>query len=187
MHTSPTPIIIVTGYPATGKTTLAQRLASELSLPLLWKDGFKETLAESLGWSTDEWSRKLGIASWALLYQQVETLAAAGVAFVVEGNFDPIYATMRWQQVCARYSLRILQIRCETKPETLLARFQARITRGERHPVHRDQDSALQRLVHQGPLGWIEVEGERLAVDTTNLPSEQYLTIAATVRTFLSR
>jgi len=107
MQISPTPIIIVTGHPATGKTTLANILAQELVLPLIWKDSFKETLAEALGWSTDEWSRKLSVASWALLYQQVEILAKAGVPFIAEGNFEPTYATKRWQQLMASYPLRL--------------------------------------------------------------------------------
>ncbi len=187
MRISPTPVIIVTGYPATGKTTLTHILARELALPLIWKDGIKESLAESLGWSTDEWSRQLGIASWALLYQQVETLASAGVSFIVEGNFDPAYATMRWQSLMVRYPLRIIQIRCETDPETLLTRFRTRITSGERHPVHRDsiQTDTLQTLIQQGPLGWIEIESERLSLETTKMTIEQYPAFIATVRSLL--
>ncbi len=137
-----------------------------------------------MGWSTDEWSRKLGIASWALLYQQVEALLAANVPLIVEGNFDPTYATMRWQQFMQRYPLRVIQIRCETEPDTLLARFRTRYASGERHPVHRDGtiDHTLQTSVHQGPLGWIEIASERLSIDTTTLPVEKYATLIATIR-----
>ena len=38
--THPT-LIIVTGAPATGKSTLAERLSDEFDLPLFTKDGFK--------------------------------------------------------------------------------------------------------------------------------------------------
>jgi len=70
MH-KPTTVILITGHPATGKTTLAHYLAQELGLPLLYRDGLKETLADHLGWSTDEWSLKLGAATWELLYHLV--------------------------------------------------------------------------------------------------------------------
>jgi dephospho-CoA kinase len=50
MINKPTTVILITGHPATGKTTLAHYLAQELGLPLLWRDGLKEKLADTLGW-----------------------------------------------------------------------------------------------------------------------------------------
>lgn len=49
-HPSPQ-VILVNGLPATGKTTLARRIATDLRLPLLAKDAIKETLFDTLGWS----------------------------------------------------------------------------------------------------------------------------------------
>jgi predicted kinase len=65
---TPTTLIVVSGLPASGKTTLAHLLAAELRLPLVGRDDIKERLFESLGWSDREWSKRLGIASWDLLY-----------------------------------------------------------------------------------------------------------------------
>lgn len=93
----PTDVVLITGHPATGKTTLAEYLAQELYLPLIAKDHIKETLFNTLGWSTAEWSRQISVATWNLLYQQVETLLAARVGHIVEANFDPSFANDRWQ------------------------------------------------------------------------------------------
>ncbi len=44
-------VVLVTGAPGAGKTTLAVPLAAELGFALLAKDRIKETLAETLGWA----------------------------------------------------------------------------------------------------------------------------------------
>ena len=134
-----TPIVIlITGHPATGKTTLAHYLAKELYLPLIWKDQIKEALLETLGLSSIEWSRKLSVTAWTLLYQQVENLLQAGVSHVVESNFDPIYANDCWQNRSEQSDFQLIQVRCAVRPETLLHRYRQRIKNGSRHPGHVD-------------------------------------------------
>ena len=60
---NPPLLIIISGPPCSGKTALGGWLARELGLPLLHRDGFKEALFDSLGWSDLEWSQRLGGAS----------------------------------------------------------------------------------------------------------------------------
>ena len=43
-------LIIINGAPCTGKTTLGRKLAKQLRLPFLSKDGIKEVLFDTLGW-----------------------------------------------------------------------------------------------------------------------------------------
>ncbi len=59
---SKTSLIIILGPPGTGKTTLGKRIAKDLNLPFVHKDGIKELLFDKLGWSDRVWSRKVGIA-----------------------------------------------------------------------------------------------------------------------------
>jgi len=183
-----TTVILITGHPATGKTTLARLLAEELGLPLLHRDGMKETLADTLGWSDDEWSLKLGAATWELLYHLVETLLRANVSQVVESNFSPKHASPRWQQLHTRYQPQIIQLRCEADPDVVLARFHGRVETGDRHPIHRyTTDTAGYRSVlEQGHLGWIEVPGERISIDTNALDKPAYQGIAAQLRRYLT-
>ena len=44
-----TDLMIILGSPASGKTTLARRLAAELAVPCLCKDDVKEALFDVLG------------------------------------------------------------------------------------------------------------------------------------------
>ncbi len=178
-----TTVILITGHPATGKTTLAHYLARELRLPLIWKDQIKETLFETLGISTIEWSRKLGIAAWELLYQQVENLLQVGISHVVESNFDPLYANAHWQGLKQAYDFRLIQVRCETEPETLLERYWQRIEQGERHAGHFDASGDKSFLATiQESMGWVTVESERLSIDTTDIGQVDYREIAQTIK-----
>jgi nucleoside-triphosphatase THEP1 len=42
-------LLVVTGRPATGNTTLVHKLATDLRLPLIHKDGLNEPLFDVLG------------------------------------------------------------------------------------------------------------------------------------------
>src|SRR5262249_42209328 len=77
-------IVIVTGPPGTGKTTLAEKIGEVFQLPVFNKDGIKEILFDTLGWSDREWSKRLGHATYMILYHVMERELAARVSFVVE-------------------------------------------------------------------------------------------------------
>jgi predicted kinase len=95
----PITVVLITGHPASGKTTLARYLSKQMGLPTLCKDDIKEILYDTLGWSTVAWSNKLSIATWSLLYHQVEILLEAHIDHIVESNFDPKYANPHWQRL----------------------------------------------------------------------------------------
>lgn len=92
-------VVIITGLPCTGKTTLARRIGSELSLPVVGRDDIKERLFESLGWKDREWSRMLGRASWDLLYYLVR--AGAG-SDLLQRRWRVIFSGVTWRQTSSK-------------------------------------------------------------------------------------
>ena len=180
----PTPLVLITGHPAAGKTTLARYLGKALGWPALCKDDIKEVLYDTLDWSTAEQWQQLSVATWTLLYHQVTVLLDAHTPHIVEANFVPKFANPQWQVLKQRFEMQVIQVRCEGDPATLVERYRARIQQGQRHPGHRDggDDPAFHALLHRGPMAWVEVESERISVDTTKLAVEGYGAVAAQVR-----
>src|SRR5438105_5624035 len=116
-------VIVITGPPASGKTTLGKRLASDLGLPYIYKDGIKERLFETLGWKDRPWSQLLGRASIDLIYYFLEVQLAAGVSCVVECNFVPELANAGFAELWRRFPFRAVQIRCFADPAVLEERY----------------------------------------------------------------
>ena len=161
-------VIIVSGPPASGKSTLAQEIARELKLPMLYKDGIKETLFDTLGWHDREWSKKLGMVTYHLLYYFLEAQLAAGQSLIVESNFGPA-ATAEFRRLKEKYPFQPFQVLCRAEGSVLVERYAART--GHRHPGHVDQ-VALEEIkpsLLKGYLDPLEIGGEVVEVETTDL------------------
>jgi predicted kinase len=165
---NPPLVVVVTGPPASGKSTIAAAIAKGLPAPLLAKDPIKEALFDGLGTGDAEWSRKLGIATYGILYLVLEQELRAGRSCVLEANFDHIEASAQLSAIQLRHGFRALQIVCAADRETLLERFVGRSD--SRHPGHID-DERLEVVIESIDAGrWraLELDGELIEVDTTD-------------------
>lgn len=133
-------LIIVSGPPASGKSTLGKQIAAGMGLPYFAKDDIKEELYDNLGKIERALSRKLGEASIRLLYIVARRVMDAGIGVVIEANF---YRDVSEQDLSSMLPLdNALLIQCEAPQDELVARYEARDKDGERHPVHDDAGKA---------------------------------------------
>jgi len=56
-------LIVVSGAPGTGKSTIARALGADLRFPVLSLDPVKEALADVLGLGDEDWSNRVGDAA----------------------------------------------------------------------------------------------------------------------------
>ena len=150
-----TSLVLVTGPPASGKTTLAVPLARLLDLPLVSKDVIKEALFDSLGDRGS--SRSLGAASFAVMLALLRHFPAA----VAEAPFAPV-AGPALLAICPRP----IEVFCRCPDHEVMRRYLARA--GSRHPGHLDHQMAAEiRARLEGGAGPLGLSGPLLEVDTT--------------------
>jgi predicted kinase len=155
-------VVVVTGPPAAGKTTLARELAARLRLPLLAKDTIKEALFDRLGAGDLAWSRQLGEATYLAMQALAADSVAAGAGLVVEGN---LVRGSELEAAFASLPARFFQVHCSAPLDVLVERYHTRV----RHPGHIDADraDALREAVETGRHEPLELPGETIRLDTT--------------------
>ncbi len=162
-------LVVVTGPPCAGKTTLAAQLGHELSLPVIHRDVLKEVLFDTLGVKDRAWSREVGGASYVLLFSFLKSLLSAGYPCIVETSFER-RASNKLKALCETYNFVPVEILCTSDLETFRKRYKTRLESGERHAGHVDHlnlDEISARWV-SGERGSLELGGQSIQVDTTN-------------------
>jgi len=121
-------LIVVSGAPGTGKSTVAAALAADLRWPLLALDAVKEALGDVLGLGGGDWSDRVGDAAAEIVFR----LAAAFPDAVAEGWWRGAR-----RERAQREFAGAIEVFCRCDPDTALHRMRARHGAG-RHPIHRD-------------------------------------------------
>jgi predicted kinase len=121
-------LVVVSGAPGTGKSTVAETLSNHLGWPLLSVDVVKETFGDVLGNGDFDWSRAVGEAAAALVFR----LAAEHRSAVVEGW----WRRERRERAIHEFA-GCIEVFCHCDPSEAERRVRRRLAEG-RHPIHGD-------------------------------------------------
>ena len=181
-------ILIVTGRPAAGKSTLAKWLSQELKISLVSKDSIREELFDRLGWKDRKWTQELGKASIDMMFYFAKAELDVGHSIIMDNAFYPPVSNPRFQALKEQYHAKSIQIVCNSDRETLFQRFKDRADSGKRHPGHGDHDLLEERYVYLSDASsqMLDIGGSLIEVDTTDFTNVDYQEIIIQIKKLLS-
>ncbi len=151
--------VIVSGLPASGKSSAAQVVAPLMKLPVFDKDAYLEAPFDQHGVGDAAWRRELSrMADQSL----IDAVGRSAGAVVVSWWRHPESSTdsgtpTEWLRTLAG---DVRELYCQVRPEVAAARF----VRRQRHPGHLDASRSEADLIKQfsdqaklGPLGFGKV------------------------------
>ncbi len=194
-------LIILSGLPASGKSTVARALQESFSYPILEKDRIKECLFDTLGFQSHEEKRRLDAAAARILLQTAEDILTAGGSVILDNNFDTA-AGEALRALQARLSPRSVTLLLTADEDVIYARYLARDLAHTRHPGHAlsdrypplpgdpdvspmEREGFAQRYLSRG-MGKVSWDGPVIRVDTTDLEALDMAAVLARVRDALA-
>ena len=166
------PLVIVSGAPASGKTTLSRLLADRLPLPLLAKDRLRQIFGDAFNAETREESRRLIAPGFIVYSELISELLRSGVGVVAECNYHRGISEPELRPVAALGTPVI--VHCQVSRELSVRRFIERHQLAlpeRRYGFDGDRIAGLERGIPQD--AWelaepVEIGAPVLRVDTTD-------------------
>jgi len=153
-------LIIFTGLPGTGKSSLADRVGQEMGAPVFAKDWLEAALRLCGLGQTEKEAQVLGYAGYELLTMLAERQLKLGQSAILDSvaSFEPI--RMRWRELAYTYNANWHVVECICSDE---AAHQARIANRQRNiPGWQELTWADVERVKSYYAPWTE---ERLVID----------------------
>jgi len=127
----PPTVVVVTGVPGAGKTTLGAALATELDAPFISLDFIKERLDPAGGWDP----RELRLAAEKELSAHLDAVRGT---VVVDIWIAPHRDTARIASLLSRKAVDIVEVLCRVSADIAVGRYAER----SRSAPHRPPDAA---------------------------------------------
>lgn len=185
-------LVLVTGYAAAGKTTIASLLARELDAIWISRDAIHERIYS--GWEprhpalfSEQYDPVVGGSTfregkvnWAIfLWVLQQVIPHAPV--VADTPFNHTWSREMFAAAAADIAAPIVEVVLTADPDALLARVRARAENEESHEIKR-KFSVHPRRYYEVPYQPVLDTLRTITVDTTDLDSVDISDVAASVR-----
>ncbi|MDD3138826.1 MAG: AAA family ATPase [Lachnospiraceae bacterium] len=125
-------LIILTGAPASGKSSIAEAVGAKLGIDVISKDGFKIELLERYGFTNHAEKKKLSIEGEKIMHDTIKDYVNKNIDLIVDNNFKH-FNTVREIISQADVDVVIKCVYCIADYDVLAKRYNDRISSGNRH------------------------------------------------------
>ena len=166
-------LIVFSGLPGTGKSTLSEAIGRELGIPVFAKDWLEATLIRSELQPTNA-EKSLGFAGYELLTILATRQMILGQSVILDSVAASKTIRSTWRQLSDQYNADWRVIECVCSEESL---HRSRLNDRKRHiPGWHELEWSEVERVKQYYFPW---EGERLVLDMTDPFTENLLNAKA--------
>lgn len=130
-------IIIISGAPGAGKTTLAKMIAAAFDLPMFSKDTIKCLMADFIVGDGINYTQSLGRSSIEILRLMINELSKGSGAYIFESAFLKVYDDDFFKKLNLQKK-DLLQLYCKVESSLAYSRIKGRLESEKRHSCHQD-------------------------------------------------
>lgn len=177
-------LIIITGLPASGKSTLAAYVSAKLNIPLITKDQLKICLLEQLGKKDRSWDIKIGISATRLQMIIAESLLKADISLILESNFKNEYDTPLIAKLIQETSANCFQIICGAQGDILYQRYCDRESSDKSRELLSQDLEEWKIKLQKGFDEPLDLPGAHINIDTSDVSKIDHSFILKEIQNF---
>ena len=161
-------LVVVSGPPGAGKTTLAHLLARTIGCPAICRDEIKEGMVHATGDFVPAPSDELALRTLPTFFQVLALLLGAGVTTVAEAAFQDRVWRPYLQPLRGLADIRV--VHCQVTAETAGTRIQRRQGENPTRRAHADAHRINHQAHAAGHDGFhrVQLDVPEIEVDTSD-------------------